>query len=528
MLLSNILSDNHKCQRLLPRSVLFLVLLGFGIHAQILPTSLSPPQEVDAQRVYTKVLRPITDIGGEVALITAPGAYINGQAYEPLCIAIQKASSLKLWVGLTAGFRNDLVHLFSLEKAIYLAISDLRAAGMSRTAPIFVAGHSVGGIFSQSIVAADPPMFAGLLLWASYLTGQTSDIGAFPTPIMHVSGDIDGMTRMTRIGRACRQLLSLMKTDPQAEFTKSVVLVSGVNHGQFASGEMPPNVVKNDIVSDLTQAEAHDAIADASVMWMEANLGDTEARNRLHKAVSKTNDTFYPLFVAEDYEQSGMASEWAIISQELVASVPPELTNKLRVTNQIYADQQDFELSKPSVFKNLEGKTVVTTTSKVNKPNNPSDNSLTEESADEIATKMKNQQAIKEVLGNGQYGVMLDCKELNQEVFAWALTMASPQVLDRYNKKGRQMTFRNDFIAKTRHKWLNSSLMYTYTVDGDIVLTSTSLYTSPKFPVPKIAGVYYCKQLSPYRAMEWVYVDSLRPYIKNNLKVTWPKRVVTL
>ncbi|XP_072028148.1 uncharacterized protein [Amphiura filiformis] len=495
---------------------------------------------VDAQRLYTKVLPPITDVGSEVALITAPGAYIAGEAYESLCLAIQKASSLKLWVGLTAGYRGDLADPVSLEEAIYLAISDLQAAGMSKTAPIFVAGHSLGGTFSQTIVAADPQMFAGVLLWASYLAGQTSDMGAFPTPVMHVSGDIDGLTRMTRIGRAYRELLNLMTTDPEAEFTKSVVLVSGVNHGQFASGEMPPEVVENDILSDLTQADAQGAIADASVMWMEANMGDTAARDRLQKAVSKTNDTFYPLFVAEDYEQNGMASEWAIISQELVASVPPELTNELHITNQIYDDQGDFESSKPSVFKNLKGKTVVTTTSKVNKPSNPLDNSLTEESADEIATKMKNQLAIKEVLGNGQYGVMLNCKELNQEVFDWALTMASPEVLDRYNRNGRQMILEMTSSQKqvpsgstillrihTRlaphgtvkilhflqgTEWNNISFKKNGSGQWEI-LTSASLYTSPKFPVPNIAGVYYCKQLSPYRAMEWVYVDSLRPYI---------------
>ncbi len=106
-----------------------------------------------------------------------------------------------------------------------------------------------------------------------------------------------------------------MPSDPEAEITKSVVLVSGVNHGQFATGEMPPEVVENDITSDLTEAEAHAAIADACVMWMEANLGLQEAKDRLHKAVANTNDIFYPLFVAEDYEQTGVTSRWAIDSQ---------------------------------------------------------------------------------------------------------------------------------------------------------------------------------------------------------------------
>ncbi len=102
------------------------------------------------------------------------------------------------------------------------------------------------------------------------------------------------------------------------------------------------------------------------------------------------------------------------VPQEQVASVPSDLEHNLLITNQIYEDQQAFESSKPSVIKDLEGRTVASTTAKINRPNNAADNSLTAESADEMATKMNNQLAIKEVLGNGQYGVMLNCKELNQ------------------------------------------------------------------------------------------------------------------
>ncbi len=102
------------------------------------------------------------------------------------------------------------------------------------------------------------------------------------------------------------------------------------------------------------------------------------------------------------------------VPQKLVANVPSELEHKFRVTNQVYKAQKAFELSKPSVMKDFQGRTVASTTAKVNRPDNPSDNSMIPESADEIATKMKNQLAIKEVLGNGHYGVTLNCKQLNQ------------------------------------------------------------------------------------------------------------------
>ena len=94
---------------------------------------------------YTVLIPPIYDDGLEAALIVAPGAEIRGEAYEPLCVTIQKASSFKLWIAITSGYRSDTVDPISLKEAVYQAISDLQVAGMDKTATLFLAGHSLGG-----------------------------------------------------------------------------------------------------------------------------------------------------------------------------------------------------------------------------------------------------------------------------------------------------------------------------------------------------------------------------------------------
>ena len=94
---------------------------------------------------YTVLIPPIYNDGFEAALIVAPGAEISGEAYQPLCVNIQKAASFKLWVAITSGYRSDTVDPISLKQAVYQAISDLETAGMDKTAPIFLAGHSLGG-----------------------------------------------------------------------------------------------------------------------------------------------------------------------------------------------------------------------------------------------------------------------------------------------------------------------------------------------------------------------------------------------
>ena len=87
----------------------------------------------------------ITTEGYEVALISIPGAFIAGEDYGPLCEDIQAATPMKLWVGLAAGFPMNFPSLVDVGMAIDLAIRDLQNAGMSGDAPIFVAGHSMGG-----------------------------------------------------------------------------------------------------------------------------------------------------------------------------------------------------------------------------------------------------------------------------------------------------------------------------------------------------------------------------------------------
>jgi len=52
-------------------------------------------------------------------------------------------------------------------------------------------------------------------------------------------------------------------------------------------------------------------------------------------------------------------------------------------------------------------------------------------------------------------------------------------------------------------------MKYTVSSTGNVV-QAANLPTSIDLPAAKYAGVHYCKILSPLRALEWMYVDSLR------------------
>lgn len=58
---------------------------------------------------------------------------------------------------------------------------------------------------------------------------------------------------------------------------------------------------------------------------------------------------------------------------------------------------------------------------------------------------------------------------------------------------------------------------YTKSDDGtQMVVSSPMMRTSTKYIVPSARGFHYCKVLSPFKAIEWMYLDGL--YDNNGIK----------
>ena len=44
-----------------------------------------------------------------------------------------------------------------------------------------------------------------------------------------------------------------------------------------------------------------------------------------------------------------------------------------------------------------------------------------------------------------------------------------------------------------------------------VIVCSPTFRTPNPFYIPEISGLHYCKVLSPTRALEWIYTESLKP-----------------
>lgn len=152
--------------------------------------------------------------------------------------------------------------------------------------------------------------------------------------------------------------------------------------------------------------------------------------------------------------------------------------------------------------------------------------------ATELRGKLKSRQAIWQAAGvanvsfietdtsiskGGKHDI---CSEINQKAIDWALAKLPAKTLARYNKIGQTLMVGPDKTTCIAGPcWINAKLSWTMdNTNGTATVQGTTFPTknSNSFPcgenkgLPCDAGFHYCKLLSPARAMEWMFIDSLK------------------
>lgn len=470
------------------------------------------------------ILPPVKEAATQAALIITPGANISGEAYRPLALKIQQASPLKLWVALLEDFVIYNPDPLELPGAISSVIGQLRQQGMTSD-NYFLAGHSLGGVFVGQYGTSHASQLKGILLFASYLTRDVP-LHSYPLPVLHISGDLDGQTRVTRIVDTFQQLQASQATDPQSQFRTPVVVMAGVNHAQFASGPMPKAVVDKDLPPEVTSQAAYALIANHSSAFMVSALGQqvapallSEAKADLAAAYHDTAALLAPLITVKTMEQNGQHSDaWVVTAQRMLAGLASNFGN---ITDEVVSETTNFLATKPSLHVTGSHVLSVHTFAHLTFDFNPFDISTNPSAPRELAYKMKSREAVQRALNDSglslqapgvhQEASSLSCKDLSEAAFTLALKTASPAARKRYQGHGRTLFFNDDHLHASGLTWSTSSLDLREN-DLGLYVTSQALQTALDAFPSLFAGMHYCKGLSPYRAMEWIYVDSLRKH----------------
>ena len=145
-------------------------------------------------------------------------------------------------------------------------------------------------------------------------------------------------------------------------------------------------------------------------------------------------------------------------------------------------------------------------------------------SALELRAKMKSRHSLYKAVGmnppsNVDKNYTL-CRQANELAWNWALTNADASVRKRFEANGEPFVMVDDVEAPIGFhgpEWIEKTLVYkrvSNAKNGESHIEVQSwAFVVPDLPVHSKylpTGMHYCKLLSPARAMEWIYLDSLR------------------
>jgi len=130
-------------------------------------------------------------------------------------------------------------------------------------------------------------------------------------------------------------------------------------------------------------------------------------------------------------------------------------------------------------------------------------------SASTMKMKMKSADAIYSAMGLPLPGHIVSCAELNKMSMNLAMSVAGQKALNRLKQRGRKLEFVEDLELEWGGiPWEVKGLTWTEDSNTTVKLQSSRLTSDVDFPL--FPGMQYCDVLSPYRALEWIYIESLR------------------
>ncbi|XP_065181522.1 uncharacterized protein LOC135812120 [Sycon ciliatum] len=492
---------------------------------------------------------------------------IDAGAYAELGRQLQQDAPFYLWVGLV-DFPQDTPTSDLIDSYMSHMLSDLDALGFNKsdTRLLYAFGHGAGSfpmqdwaikyVANQRKVTPLPAPLKGVVLLGSYLQRKHRN-STFPTGVMTMAGDMDGVTRITRIAESYYHLI-LHPGSPPINYGFPHIVLNGVSHMQFASGPPPPIAQELDLKPEQSQANATHAVTSISSAFMALKFEDVlregdqvssaeyehlpfreifaKARNLLDQGLRDADDVLTPIvesFEAEafyhlhspcyaktDDKNCSSRSPWIETAQTLMCGLGASRTSVAdrsilwpvnevfphdylpKILNSCTPTDINCTLNTTSVVENVYAESDV------------ADESLAPIAAVQQEVKFNSRQRCYEHAGitpadfNTTDGPSL-CADINQAAYEQAVGKANAVNKARFLKYGQRLRMAPDKVTSIFPIWSIEPLQIDTSGTEALVTAWASKYSTQN-PIPLVAGLHFCKLLSPARAMEWVYVDSLR------------------
>jgi Alpha/beta hydrolase family len=489
------------------------------------------------------------------AIILLPGCQLKPQQYHTVARRVQDESNRPTYV-VVPKMPLDIPNPLVVPAIVQRALEDLQKAGY-QSDKVFIGGHSLGGVFLPDIICKDgstpglqEDQILGMIYLGSFLArGTTDDSVLHNFPSLTLTGDLDGMVRVSRIAedyhRNVVSKLNSTATMEEAQLHHSVVLVEGMNHFGFVRGKAPFMKQLRDLPQEISHEEAASEVAKSIASFMRIHQS-TEGRINAAKSyllhnIQRTVDYLQPMLDALELEGSRNVGCDPSVGSIWTSEIQLELLKKAGVPNVGNLDIADEfrpswylnPLAKvpfyhPKVEKAQDGTVFVKTMTDpiYEKTDEIFDGGFFSNTVHELRCKFNSPQATLEKIKGRRVPFDTNhnfAKDLNQIAIDWAMAKAPQRVLRRYIKDGAQLVTGDDISHNNGLTWIWSYLSFKKTNQRECQVRSHVMTTPTDHPIPAAGGKMYCKVLSPAKVLDFMYTDSLRQCSMESLFSVLPK-----
>ncbi|KAK6192620.1 hypothetical protein SNE40_004062 [Patella caerulea] len=414
---------------------------------------------------------------------------------------IQIGSNLPIWVGLMDAtgmtLSSTTFPILIAELLQQLSIQGMR----TETADIFLAGHGTSGALVAEFALSHPDLQSGVILLGSVLPmGQS--VSTFPLPVLTISGELDGVTRITNVAHFYRLLAYDVSQEAELIHHSPLILLQGCNHALFSDGELSDEMLDKDIKSEVNDDDARMLVANYTVRFIGTVTGQPGhmdlSKTMFQSAYKTASSMLQPIVdIISLTENEALGSDWVGIVQKWLSGLSPSDLKRISVESYVLEDARSIP---PSLMDAGGERTTIVTFSQIYRPSKTSE---------EIAARMIGPERISKQLGNTSVVEKYNCKDLNYASFLTAYHMASAMARERYDNYHKGIIFHDDLLMQSDAAWEQSQLLVE-TIEHELHVTAPNYQTPVSDFLGEWNGIFFCKLLPLDKALEWIYVDSLQ------------------